>query len=98
MVASTTRRPRVRRSAPRQPLYLLRHDELPDGIEAIIGACPAASYDLVTRRRWRGDPFRTNRRFKLLSAGSEATRLSTAFGTVILENAKIPSGQGRGRR
>ena len=31
-----------------------------------------------------GDPFRTNRRFKLLSAGSEATRLSTAFDSVTL--------------
>ena len=31
-----------------------------------------------------GDPFRTNRRFKLLSADSEATRLSTAFDSVTL--------------
>ncbi|MEV6810828.1 fused isobutyryl-CoA mutase/GTPase IcmF [Micromonospora sp. NPDC051296] len=31
-----------------------------------------------------GDPFRTNRRFKLLSAGSPATRLSTAFDSVTL--------------
>ena len=31
-----------------------------------------------------GDPFRTNRRFKLLSAGSAATRLSTAFDSVTL--------------
>jgi methylmalonyl-CoA mutase len=31
-----------------------------------------------------GDPFRTNRRFKLLSAHSEATRLSTAFDSVTL--------------
>ena len=31
-----------------------------------------------------GDPFRTNRRFKLLSEGGEATRLSTAFDSVTL--------------
>ena len=31
-----------------------------------------------------GDPFRTNRRFKLLSGDSEATRLSTAFDSVTL--------------
>ncbi|UAL29151.1 cobalamin-dependent protein [Nocardioides rotundus] len=31
-----------------------------------------------------GDPFRTNRRFKYLSRGSEATRLSTAFDSVTL--------------
>jgi methylmalonyl-CoA mutase len=31
-----------------------------------------------------GDPFRTNRRFKLLSAGQPATRLSTAFDSVTL--------------
>jgi methylmalonyl-CoA mutase len=31
-----------------------------------------------------GDPFRTNRRFKLLSAGNPATRLSTAFDSVTL--------------
>jgi methylmalonyl-CoA mutase len=31
-----------------------------------------------------GDAFRTNRRFKLLSAGNEATRLSTAFDSVTL--------------
>ncbi|MFL6022033.1 MAG: fused isobutyryl-CoA mutase/GTPase IcmF [Marmoricola sp.] len=31
-----------------------------------------------------GDPFRTNRRFKLLSEGSDATRLSTAFDSVTL--------------
>lgn len=31
-----------------------------------------------------GDPFRTNRRFKLLSESSEATRLSTAFDSVTL--------------
>jgi methylmalonyl-CoA mutase len=31
-----------------------------------------------------GDPFRTNRRFKLLSADNDATRLSTAFDSVTL--------------
>src|SRR5690606_17110104 len=31
-----------------------------------------------------GDPFRTNRRFKLLSEGLPATRLSTAFDSVTL--------------
>ncbi|CUR56271.1 putative methylmalonyl-CoA mutase [metagenome] len=31
-----------------------------------------------------GDPFRTNRRFRMLSADSEATRLSTAFDSVTL--------------
>jgi isobutyryl-CoA mutase len=31
-----------------------------------------------------GDPFRTNRRFKLLAEGNEATRLSTAFDSVTL--------------
>ncbi len=31
-----------------------------------------------------GDPFRTNRRFKLLSEGNAATRLSTAFDSVTL--------------
>jgi methylmalonyl-CoA mutase len=31
-----------------------------------------------------GDPFRTNRRFKLLSEGGDATRLSTAFDSVTL--------------
>ena len=31
-----------------------------------------------------GDPFRTNRRFKLLSSGMDAKRLSTAFDSVTL--------------
>src|SRR6201986_1965551 len=31
-----------------------------------------------------GDPFRTNRRFRLLSEGQPATRLSTAFDSVTL--------------
>ena len=31
-----------------------------------------------------GDPFRTNRRFKLVSEGQPATRLSTAFDSVTL--------------
>ncbi len=31
-----------------------------------------------------GDPFRTNRRFHLLSEGQPATRLSTAFDSVTL--------------
>ncbi|WP_235497379.1 methylmalonyl-CoA mutase family protein, partial [Aeromicrobium sp. Leaf272] len=31
-----------------------------------------------------GDPFRTNRRFKLLSEDGDATRLSTAFDSVTL--------------
>src|SRR5690606_18916269 len=31
-----------------------------------------------------GDPFRTNRRFKMLSQGQPATRLSTAFDSVTL--------------
>jgi methylmalonyl-CoA mutase len=31
-----------------------------------------------------GDPFRTNARFKLLSQGQPATRLSTAFDSVTL--------------
>lgn len=31
-----------------------------------------------------GDPFRTNRRFKLLSEGMPAKRLSTAFDSVTL--------------
>ncbi|CAN5118771.1 methylmalonyl-CoA mutase family protein [soil metagenome] len=31
-----------------------------------------------------GDPFRTNRRFKMLSSGGDATRLSTAFDSVTL--------------
>ncbi|WP_112488496.1 fused isobutyryl-CoA mutase/GTPase IcmF [Thiomonas sp. X19] len=34
-----------------------------------------------------GDPFRTNRRFKLLSAGMPAKRLSTAFDSVTLYGA-----------
>jgi methylmalonyl-CoA mutase len=34
-----------------------------------------------------GDPFRTNRRFKLVSAGMEAKRLSTAFDSVTLYGA-----------
>jgi methylmalonyl-CoA mutase len=34
-----------------------------------------------------GDPFRTNRRFKLLSEGMEAKRLSTAFDSVTLYGA-----------
>ncbi len=35
-----------------------------------------------------GDPFRTNRRFKLLSAGMPAKRLSTAFDSVTLYGAE----------
>ncbi|QDZ30085.1 fused isobutyryl-CoA mutase/GTPase IcmF [Noviherbaspirillum sp. UKPF54] len=34
-----------------------------------------------------GDPFRTNRRFKLVSAGMDAKRLSTAFDSVTLYGA-----------
>ena len=45
-----------------------------------------------------GDPFRTNRRFKLLSADGEATRLSTAFDSVTLYGRDPdlrPDGYGR---
>ena len=49
--------------------------------------CSRSSAKARTRRGCspgEGDPFRTNRRFKLLSEGSPATRLSTAFDSVTL--------------
>ena len=66
-------------------LRFLREENLPGYFPFTAGVFPSSG-----RRRTRrdvrrgGDPFRTNRRFKLLAEHAPATRLSTAFDCVTL--------------
>ena len=67
-------------------LRFLREENLPGYFPFTAGVFPfkREGEDPARMFAGEGDPFRTNRRFKLLSEGSEATRLSTAFDPVTL--------------
>jgi methylmalonyl-CoA mutase len=64
----------------------LRSENVPGGFPYTAGVFPFKRSGEPPARMFagEGDAFRTNRRFKLLSAGSTATRLSTAFDSVTL--------------
>lgn len=64
----------------------LRAENLPGSFPFTAGVFPfkREGEDPARMFAGEGDPFRTNRRFKLLSEGGEATRLSTAFDSVTL--------------
>jgi methylmalonyl-CoA mutase len=63
-----------------------RNDNLPGRFPFTAGVFPfkREGEDPARMFAGEGDPARTNRRFKLLSEGNEATRLSTAFDSVTL--------------
>ena len=67
-------------------LRFLREENLPGYFPFTAGVFPfkREGEDPARMFAGEGDPFRTNRRFKLLSAGNPATRLSTAFDSVTL--------------
>ena len=64
----------------------LRRENLPGRFPFTAGVFPFKRDNEDPARMFagEGDPFRTNRRFKLLSQGQPATRLSTAFDSVTL--------------
>jgi methylmalonyl-CoA mutase len=64
----------------------LRRENLPGHFPFTAGVFPMKRVGEDPTRMFagEGDPARTNRRFKLLSANSEAKRLSTAFDSVTL--------------
>ncbi|MET8159668.1 fused isobutyryl-CoA mutase/GTPase IcmF [Sphaerisporangium sp. NPDC005289] len=67
-------------------LRFLRAENLPGRFPFTAGVFPfkRADEDPIRMFAGEGDPFRTNRRFKLLSQGQPAVRLSTAFDSVTL--------------
>ncbi|WP_225438576.1 fused isobutyryl-CoA mutase/GTPase IcmF [Candidatus Frankia nodulisporulans] len=67
-------------------LRFLRRENLPGAFPYTAGCYPLRRVGEAPARMFagEGDPARTNRRFHLLSAGSPATRLSTAFDSVTL--------------
>lgn len=67
-------------------LRFLRNENLPGRFPFTAGvfAFKRDNEDPARMFAGEGDPFRTNRRFKLLSEGQPATRLSTAFDSVTL--------------
>jgi methylmalonyl-CoA mutase len=67
-------------------LRFLRKENLPGYFPFTAGVFPFKrdGEDPARMFAGEGDAFRTNRRFRYLSAGSEATRLSTAFDSVTL--------------
>jgi isobutyryl-CoA mutase len=67
-------------------LKFLRKENLPGYFPYTAGVFPfkREGEDPARMFAGEGDPFRTNRRFKLLSEGNPATRLSTAFDSVTL--------------
>lgn len=64
----------------------VREENIPGRFPFTAGVFPLKRVDEDPTRMFagEGDPDRTNKRFKLLSAGSEAKRLSTAFDSVTL--------------
>ncbi len=66
--------------------HWLREEHLPGQFPYTAGVFPLRRVDEDPTRMFagEGDPARTNRRFKLLSANYEAKRLSTAFDSVTL--------------
>ncbi|MFC0399617.1 fused isobutyryl-CoA mutase/GTPase IcmF [Paraburkholderia rhizosphaerae] len=73
-------------SDPGEILRWLMLENLPGYFPFTAGVFPfkRANEDPTRMFAGEGDPFRTNRRFKLLSAGMPAKRLSTAFDSVTL--------------
>jgi methylmalonyl-CoA mutase len=71
---------------PGQRLLFLRRENLPGYFPYTAGVFPfkRVGEDPTRMFAGEGDPARTNRRFKLLSDGYEAKRLSTAFDSVTL--------------
>jgi methylmalonyl-CoA mutase len=69
-----------------EQLRFLREENLPGRFPFTAGVFPfkREGEDPARMFAGEGDPFRTNRRFKLLAEGNEATRLSTAFDSVTL--------------
>ncbi len=67
-------------------LRFLRRENLPGFFPFTAGVFPFKRDNEDPTRMFagEGDPFRTNRRFHLLSEGQPATRLSTAFDSVTL--------------
>jgi len=67
-------------------LSFLRREHLPGYFPFTAGVFPfrREGEDPTRMFAGEGDPFRTNRRFQLLSAGMPAKRLSTAFDSVTL--------------
>ncbi len=67
-------------------LRFLREENLPGHFPFTAGVFPfkREGEDPARMFAGEGDPFRTNRRFKLLAEGNPATRLSTAFDSVTL--------------
>ncbi|GAB2671619.1 fused isobutyryl-CoA mutase/GTPase IcmF [Nocardia goodfellowii] len=67
-------------------LRFLRSEHLPGRFPFTAGVFPFKrdGEDPARMFAGEGDPFRTNRRFKVLSAHSDAKRLSTAFDSVTL--------------
>ncbi|MFD0029429.1 fused isobutyryl-CoA mutase/GTPase IcmF [Streptomyces sp. NPDC055059] len=67
-------------------IRFLRGENLPGSFPFTAGVFPFKrdGEDPARMFAGEGDPFRTNRRFKLLSQGGAATRLSTAFDSVTL--------------
>ncbi|MFI5612235.1 fused isobutyryl-CoA mutase/GTPase IcmF [Amycolatopsis sp. NPDC051903] len=86
---SGNRIPRValpRYTEPGELLSFLRRENLPGYFPYTAGVFPFKrdGEDPARMFAGEGDAYRTNRRFKLLSADSEAKRLSTAFDSVTL--------------
>ncbi|MBI5843773.1 MAG: methylmalonyl-CoA mutase family protein [Deltaproteobacteria bacterium] len=71
---------------PAEIYRFLREENLAGYFPYTAGVFPFKRMDEDPTRMFagEGDPARTNRRFKMLSANSEATRLSTAFDSVTL--------------
>jgi methylmalonyl-CoA mutase len=67
-------------------IRFIREENLPGYFPFTAGVFPFKRSGETPARMFagEGDPARTNRRFKLLSAGQPATRLSTAFDSVTL--------------
>ncbi len=67
-------------------LRFLRSENLPGYFPFTAGVFPFKRDNEDPARMFagEGDPFRTNKRFKMLSDGNPATRLSTAFDSVTL--------------
>jgi isobutyryl-CoA mutase len=67
-------------------LRFLRRENLPGSYPFTAGVFPFKRAGEAPARMFagEGDAFRTNRRFRMLSAGDGATRLSTAFDSVTL--------------
>ncbi|GAB3347326.1 fused isobutyryl-CoA mutase/GTPase IcmF [Modestobacter lapidis] len=86
---SGTRVPRValpRTADAGELVRFLRSENLPGEFPFTAGVFPFKRAGEPPARMFagEGDAFRTNRRFRVLAAGNEATRLSTAFDSVTL--------------